>query len=273
MPYETGCPELDNYNQATSLVMHIGNVDMAEYRTVEAPQARWIECLKVALENATDASISVKVDMSGERQNEIDVMSVAYCFPFRCLQNLAFYRDKYNYLTTVTPSMSEAEVRKYKVILYGEGSGGEGLPDLFIAAERQKSQLRQEYMPYVMMACAMDLIKYADTNDGTGRKAYGTISVDELLGLETLRPIAPKFTEIGSSEAFTETFCEDLQAQVENLLKTKYLNVVARSEELVPKVQKLLAGVILPETGGNTGAPEFLQYADAARTAITILKK
>ena len=60
---------------------------------------------------------------------------------------------------------------------------------------------------------------------------------------------------------------------MENLLKTKYLNVVARSEELVPKVQKLLAGVILPETGGNTGAPEFLQYADAARTAITILKQ
>lgn len=234
---------------------------------------KFAENLKVALENATDASITVKVDMSGERQNEIDVMSVAYCFPFRCLQNLAFYRDKYNYLTTVTPSMSEAEVRKYKVILYGEGSGGEGLPDLFIAAEKQKSQLRKEYMPYVMMACAMDLIKYADTNDGTGRKAYGTISVDELLGLETLSPIATKFTEIGSSEAFTEPFCEELQAQVENLLKTKYLNVMTRSAELVPKVQKLLAGVILPETGGNTGAPEFLQYADAARTAITILKK
>ena len=234
---------------------------------------KFAENLKTALENATDASISVKVDMSGERQNEIDVMSVAYCFPFRCLQNLAFYRDKYNYLTTVTPSMSEAEVRKYKVILYGEGFGGEGLPDLFIAAEKLKSQLRKEYMPYVLMASAMDLIKYADINDGTGRKAYGTISVDEILGLETLSPLAAKFTEIGSSEAFTETFCEDLQAQVENLLKTKYLNVVARSEELVPKVQKLLAGVILPETGGNTGAPEFLQYADAARTAITILKQ
>ena len=55
---------------------------------------KFAENLKTALENATDASISVKVDMSGERQNEIDVMSVAYCFPFRCLQNLAFYRDK-----------------------------------------------------------------------------------------------------------------------------------------------------------------------------------
>ena len=51
VPYEVGCPELDNYNQASSLVMHIGNVDMPEYRAVEAPQARWIEHLKVALEN------------------------------------------------------------------------------------------------------------------------------------------------------------------------------------------------------------------------------
>ena len=51
VPYEAGCPDLDNYNQATSLVMHVGNVAIAKFRAVGNPQARWIETLKTALDN------------------------------------------------------------------------------------------------------------------------------------------------------------------------------------------------------------------------------
>jgi hypothetical protein len=36
VPYEVGCPELNNYNQATSLVCRIGNVDYECYRNAKA---------------------------------------------------------------------------------------------------------------------------------------------------------------------------------------------------------------------------------------------
>lgn len=234
---------------------------------------KFAENLKVALENATDASITVHVDMSGNRMNEITVMSVAYCFPLRCLQNLTFYKEKFDYLTTETATMSASEVRKYKVILFGEGSGGEGLPNLFLTPEKQKSQLRKEYMSWIMLAYVGGLIKYGDIQDGTGRKAYGTVEVDEDLGLESLQPLAFKFSEIGQSERFTEDFCEDIKAQVEKLFSEKYLHVENRISELRPKIQELLNGTLLPETGNNQGSQEFLEFAAAAKKAIEIIKQ
>ncbi len=228
--------------------------------------------LKTALENATDASVNVKVDMTGEKKNEIIVLSVAYYFPIRCLQNLTFYKEKFDYLTTVTSTVSESEVRKSKILLFGEGVGGDGLPDLFTALEKQKSQLRKEYMSWVILAYVMGIIKYGDVMDGTGRKMFGTMEVDEDTGFETLKPLSPKFSEIGFCEQFTEDFCEDIKEQVESKMKKEYLNVENRVNELRPKVQELLNGTLLPETGNNQGAPEFLELLDAAKKAIQTLK-
>ena len=51
VPFEAGCPQLNNYNQATSLVMHIGNVDLEKYHAVNGSQQLWIAKLKEALDN------------------------------------------------------------------------------------------------------------------------------------------------------------------------------------------------------------------------------
>ena len=228
--------------------------------------------LKTALENATDASVNVKVDMTGEKKNEITVLSVAYYFPIRCLQNLTFYKEKFDYLTTVTSTVSESEVRKSKILLFGEGVGGDGLPDLFTALEKQKSQLRKEYMSWVILAYVMGIIKYGDVMDGTGRKMFGTMEVDEDTGFETLKPLSPKFSEIGFCEQFTEDFCEDIKEQVESKMKKEYLNVENRVNELRPKVQELLNGTLLPETGNNQGTQEFQDLLAAAKEAILTLK-
>ena len=228
--------------------------------------------LKTALENATDASVNVKVDMTGEKKNEIIVLSVAYYFPIRCLQNLTFYKEKFDYLTTVTSTVSESEVRKSKILLFGEGVGGDGLPDLFTALEKQKSQLRKEYMSWVILAYVMGIIKYGDVMDGTGRKMFGTMEVDEDTGFETLKPLSPKFSEIGFCEQFTEDFCEDIKEQVESKMKKEYLNVENRVNELRPKVQELLNGTLLPETGNNQGTQEFQDLLAAAKEAILTLK-
>ena len=272
-------PSEVNRSVANNPVTIVGTTVMRRRVLVNIPKVegnekvqKFAENLKTALENATDASINVKVDMSGERKNEITVMSVAYCFPIRCLHSLTFYKEKFDYLTIVTPTMNESEVRKYKIILFGEGVGGEGLPDLFMAQEKQKSQLRKEYMSWVILAYVMGIIKYGDVMDGTGRKMFGTTEVDEDTGFETLKPLSEKFSEIGFSEKFTEDFCEDIKEQVESKMKGQFLNIENRVNELRPKIQELLNGILLPETGNNQGAPEFLELLDAAKKAIQTLK-
>ena len=48
VPYECGCPELNNYNQASSLVMHVGNVDSEELSGIPVA-ARWREEIEKAI--------------------------------------------------------------------------------------------------------------------------------------------------------------------------------------------------------------------------------
>ena len=226
--------------------------------------------LKNALVAAADAGVKILVDASSDRKNEITVMSLTYCLPLRTLDSLKFYKERYDYLVD-NPNMTASQIRENKVILHSEGTG-EQFPDLFLTPEKQKSQLRKEYMPWIMLGFATGIIKNGDVMDGTGRKMFGTVEVDEDLGLETLKPIAAKFSEIGLSEAFTENFCEDVKAQVEEKFHGEFLHIENRVTELRPKIQQLLSGSILPETGNNQGSKEFLEFAEAAKKAIEILK-
>lgn len=227
--------------------------------------------LKNALVAAADAGVKILVDASSDRKNEITVMSLTYCLPLRTLESLKFYKERYDYLVD-NPNMTASQIRENKVILHSEGTG-EQFPDLFLTPEKQKSQLRKEYMPWIMLGFATGIIKNGDVMDGTGRKMFGTVEVDEDLGLETLKPIATKFSEIGLSEAFTETFCEDVKVQVEEKFHGEFLHIENRVTELRPKIQQLLIGSILPETGNNQGSKEFLEFAEAAKKAIEILKQ
>lgn len=226
--------------------------------------------LKNALVAAADAGVKILVDASSDRKNEITVMSLTYCLPLRTLDSLKFYKERYDYLVD-NPNKTASQIRENKVILHSEGTG-EQFPDLFLTPEKQKSQLRKEYMPWIMLGFATGIIKNGDVMDGTGRKMFGTVEVDEDLGLETLKPIAAKFSEIGLSEAFTENFCEDVKAQVEEKFHGEFLHIENRVTELRPKIQQLLSGSILPETGNNQGSIEFLEFAEAAKKAIEILK-
>lgn len=227
--------------------------------------------LKSALVSAADAGIKVMVDSSSDRKNEITIMSITYCMPMRTLDSLKFYKERYDYLVN-NPNMTEAQIRENKVILHGEGTG-EQFPDLFLTPAKQKSQLRAEFTPWMLLAYATGIIKFGDVMDGTGRKMYGTVETDEDTGFETLKPIAAKFTEIGYSERFTEDFCESVKAQVEDKFKGPYLNIENRVNELRPKIQELLNGTLLPETGNNQGAKAFLEFLDAAKKAIQTLKQ
>jgi len=49
VPFESGFPELNNYNQATSLVCRIGNVNMEEYRKTPSLAILWLESIKKAV--------------------------------------------------------------------------------------------------------------------------------------------------------------------------------------------------------------------------------
>lgn len=226
---------------------------------------KFAQKLKDALIGAVTAGVHVYVDMNGSRQNELTVQDITYCFPIRCLKNLAFYKERYDLL------VNGKESRQMRVVLHCEGSG-EDFPQLEVQGELLGSQLREMFMPYVITDYALDFIKHGDLADGTGRKAYGTVTKDPLLGLETLKPLADKFTGIGYSLAFTEEFGEELKEKYEEAASGTLMNVELRKQTMIPKVQQLLAQVVLPECGGNQGSPEFLEFVGWAKKALSIIQ-
>lgn len=221
--------------------------------------------LKLAFEKAVESGIEVKVDMNGSRQNELTVQAITYCFPIRCLKNLAFYKERYDLL------VNGNEGRQMRVVLHTEGAG-EDFPQLELQGELLGSQLREMFMPYAIADYALDYIKFGDLADGTGRKAFGTITKDALLGLETLKPLAEKFTGIGYSPAFTEELGENLKDKYEEVASTTLMNIELRKQTMIPKVQQLLGQIVLPECGGNQGSPEFLEFVGWTKKALTIIQ-
>ncbi|GAE82795.1 tubulin-like doman-containing protein [Bacteroides reticulotermitis] len=220
--------------------------------------------LKDALINAVTGGVQVKVDMNGVLKNEMTIACITYCFPIRVLKELPFMKEKYDYLVT-----NPNEARQNRTVLHTEGTG-ESFPSLFVANDILPSELRKIYTPYLILAYALGIIKYADKQDGTGLSAYGTVEEDAL-GLEVLEPMADKFIDIPFCDKFKEEFGEDLKAKFATALKADYLHVEKR-KMLVTEIQGLIKNVILPECGNNQGTEQFLFFKDAALQAIELVK-
>lgn len=227
---------------------------------------KFADKLKQALTSSVEAGIRVCVDNSGTRKNEITIASITYCFPFRVLRDLKFLEERY--AEAVNNSNTGRENR---TVLHTEGTG-EQCPPLYAATEASPTEIRKQYTKYLIAAYAMGQIRYADKEDGTGRKAYGTISISRT-GLETLNPLADKFTEIPFAyETFTEAFGESLQEKVEAALKGEYLHVDKRNE-LIKNIQHLIVNIILPECDNNKGSEQFRFFNQQAEAAMDVIEQ
>ena len=50
------------------------------------------------------------------------------------------------------------------------------------------------------------------------------------------------------------------------------MHIEQRKQTLIPKVQQLLAQVVLPECGGNQGSAEFLEFVGWTKKALAIIQ-
>lgn len=240
-------------------------INLPEIKGNEAV-AKFGEKLKRALVESVEAGIQVKIDDTGIRKNEITISSITYCFPFRVLRDLHFLEERY------AEAVNDPNTgRENRTVLHTEGTG-ENFPSLYTAAEALPSEIREKYTKYLIAAYAIGHIRYADKEDGTGRKAYGTITIGRT-GLETLNPLADKFTDIPFEYTlFTEELGEKLREKVEAALKGEFLHVNKRSE-LLKNIQQLVVGVLLPECDNNKGSERFRFFNQQAEAAMDLIEQ
>lgn len=222
--------------------------------------------LAAELEKKVSSGIKVVVDTNGTKSNEISVMSVIYCFPVRVLKHLPSYAEKYNYLTIKDPN---AEFNR--LMLHCEGKGDQFTP-LELPEDKSIQELRDMYIPYLMLAYGTGIIKYGDPNDLTGRKYYCTIKT---FGEERLEKIGEGYTSfkdfVYSNILKDETLMESIQMQVQKALQTKYLNINLRETEVKPAIVNIVIDKLAKEFDGNTGVPEYEYLERQAEKAIEML--
>ena len=71
---------------------------------------------------------SLIVNKKSSRKDELSIITIAYCFPMRCISWLTTYKEKYdNFLNTGNVNTDASNA----ILLHGEGNGN-GLPSLFV---------------------------------------------------------------------------------------------------------------------------------------------
>lgn len=75
-----------------------------------------------------NSQCSVKVNRKSPRKDELTIITVAYCFPMRCISWLSSYKEKYErFLNTGNPNTDASNA----ILLHSE-SNGKSLPSLFV---------------------------------------------------------------------------------------------------------------------------------------------
>ncbi|MDR2969810.1 MAG: tubulin-like doman-containing protein [Tannerellaceae bacterium] len=212
-----------------------------------------------AFGNATPGSI-IQFDTSGSRMNEITIVSVRCCFPMRAISWLPYYDRAYNDMVN---NRNETEAREARILLHSEGDGTD-LPELM--GERRISP--QEFIPYLFIAVANNVL--AIRENMREEKGWCIVTTD-MFGSEIVTLIAPRFTDILTSEELTEEVLDTIKEKVDALLKNPDLKMSERSA-MVEAVKVVMREYVSRECASPTSA-KYQQYATEATKAIELINK
>lgn len=235
----------------------------------ESPENKdFVDKLTDAFIRNSDGSKHIYIDTKSQRKNEITVINITSCFSIRMVNDARILKQKYDLLV----NGSNPDVAR--LVLHLEGDGFQ-YPDLYTLTQEEIRKRQESFvaaiLPYILLARTLDIIKYQDRMDGTGKKAFCIMKNDEL-GL----PLPPmilgeKFTDIIDSPLLDEDFKSELQGKINMELTGEYLHISKR-ELLEDNLKKELSGVILTECKNNPGDVTFIKFREAASEAIRILK-
>ena len=93
------------------------------------------------------------VNKKSPRKDELSIITVAYCFPIRCLSWMETYKEKYEQFLNTGNKNTDAS---NAILLHSEGDGSQ-LPSLFVvenaaAIAEQEAQQQAQPQPYVAQA-------------------------------------------------------------------------------------------------------------------------
>jgi hypothetical protein len=209
--------------------------------------------LAAAFRRASSA-VQLTFDNHNSNKNEIAIAVIKNLLPIRCISGLPRFKDRYNELIT--------NDRGNALILHSEGDGSE-LPSM----ERETLGMSEEsFRPYLFLAAVNDILEYGE--DNRGYKGWLYITTDDF-ETKFKNLIGTKFTEIETSNGFTNEIRAELTQKVNNL-KPSFREMHREDQEtMAQEIRNIVRDFVAHEVDPNSQT--YREYRDAARQAIEIL--
>ena len=230
----------------------------------ESPENKaFVDKLIDAFKRNSDGTKALYLDTMSPRKNEITVINLTSCFSLRMVNDVQFLKERYDL------AMKENNPEVARLVLHLEGDGTQ-YPNLF-AEKIDPTTIMKKALPYVMLGKIMDIIKYQDRMDGTGKMAYCLAQTDA--DGYALPPIilGEKFIQIVEDPKLDRHAADEIKEAVLKLLSGDYLHISKRAE-LEEAIKKEMNEVIFPECKNNPSDPTFIKFREAAVEATQLLK-
>ena len=194
-----------------------------------------------------------------EEANEMTIMYIRYLFPIRAISSLKQFAIKYKSMISDKENPNAQEAR---IILHSEGEGAD-LP--YLMGEPVLSN--DDYLPYLFLASAFGYLEYGD--DIEGKKGWCSIVEDEF-GVENRLKLSDTFTGITSSTLVTNVVLREFMNKVNDYLNTHTFFDPEKTRfcNLINATMKQYVAREFP----NPNTTDYKKYADAARTAKSLIK-
>lgn len=100
-------------------------------------QKTFVEKLRKAIDAAFEQGTAItthEIDMTSPRDNELSIVTISYCYPMRCAEWLATYKEKYEHFLN---SGNKTTDRNNAILLHTEDDGAD-LPSLFVVENAEE---------------------------------------------------------------------------------------------------------------------------------------
>lgn len=219
----------------------------------------FVERLVDAFKAGTDGSRTISFELNSPKKNEITIINLTYCFPLRTVNDIKMLKPRYELMVN-----DEQQSEINKLVLHLEGDGSQ-YPPLFVERFDPKKYLKE-----MILAVAMGLIQYQENGDGTGRKYYCRLKVDE--DGFPLPPVVfcEKLSELHESETVKKADILSLMDDINEKMADEYLHITSR--ETLAKSVVAVSNTVLGERKNNTSDSVYKIYLDVCRALTKELK-
>jgi hypothetical protein len=210
-------------------------------------------------------SETILFDDKSEKQNEICVMKITYCFPLRGVKEVEMLKKEYGKL------FMREDKDIAGLVLHMEGDGTQ-FQKLFLPSTEEKEAEKQKnidaLLPYYLIAKAMNIIIY-EKDERTGKKAYGINKNDPKGRKVGMLEVGPKMIDILLS--YNEEIEKEITTTTKEKLTAEYRHIDKR-KEIESGITDVLNLIILKECNNNTKSSIYERFLAASNIAYNLIE-